>query len=306
MTDDHNPIELSWELREPKSKPVVRFSIECVGLLAGTSEDPENERISITFKPSDPQADVWFNHFDSFFGLRTIESPDPDHQSKIFWAFDLGEDDITSKAYFFPGRRIVAATSTNLEAITEAITTAPGYGSQQLHGLSLFIEFQQKQQAFRSTEIEMLAIDLLEPRESRLKIYFRDRRTSFAALRQTMTLDGQIMSIQLESGLAQLKKLWCLLFCQSADVSDDTELPPNEHRTAGLLYNIEFRPGRILPTVKVYLPVRHYSLSDQQILMALEKFQNCNAGAEISVQDPTPNLSNTISSPYYRAISQSL
>ncbi|KAI1012040.1 hypothetical protein LB503_004411 [Fusarium chuoi] len=55
-------------------------------------------------------------------------------------------------------------------------------------------------------------------------------------------------------------------------VSEDVALPHKNHRTSGILYNVEFRTNSTTPKVKIYIPVRHYAKSDAQILEALGRF----------------------------------
>lgn len=116
----------------------------------------------------------------------------------------------------------------------------------------------------------MLAIDLIDPLESRLKIYFRSRETSFNSVLKIMTLRGRILNPKLDEGIRDLKMLWNTVF----EVDDPPDQPLNEvgHRTAGILYNVEFNLGNSNPVAKIYLPVRHYSHSDEAIILGLNKY----------------------------------
>lgn len=71
-------------------------------------------------------------------------------------------------------------------------------------------------------DIEMLAVDLLRPQNSRVKIYFRSRKTSFASIKQAMTLNGRLNDNAALKGLQELGILWDTLF----GVNSDEELPP--------------------------------------------------------------------------------
>lgn len=42
MSDDHTPIEFSWQWRATGNFPTIRFSIEAINQSAGTSADPFN------------------------------------------------------------------------------------------------------------------------------------------------------------------------------------------------------------------------------------------------------------------------
>ncbi|KAI1396631.1 aromatic prenyltransferase [Hypoxylon fuscum] len=279
MTDDHTPIELSWDWRGPtdNDKPIIRFSVEPVGLTAGTPADPMNTSGPESFKhmliQDFPKLDMsWFNHFDSFFNQHTAEAnPEESHQSRIFWGFDLCEAQITTKAYFFPGRLAGKMGTTNLGVIAKSLARTPHCTPDKLQAFHKLASFSDSHGIADALEFDMLAIDMVDPRKSRLKLYFRNRRTTFSSVRSVITLKGQRSGAHLEKGLSNLKQLWISLFDLS-DASEDVELPCNEHRTAGILYNAEFRLGSSYPDVKIYIPARHYSSSDQHVLDKIGDF----------------------------------
>lgn len=282
MTDDNTPIELSWDWHTGVERPTVRFSIEPVGLDAGGPSDPRNERAAAEFKRAVPQAlpatDMrWFDHFEAFFSEGMDRNVVEGHPSKVFWAFDLGEKDITSKAYFFPGYRARATGATNLQVIAEAIAAAPSCTPEKLGAFDAFASYvhEHEQAGHAPLELDMLAIDMMDPSQSRLKIYFRNRQTTFQSVRETMTLGGRVTGADMDQGLAHLKSLWAALFDQEGD-DDNAPLGRADHRTAGILYNVEFRLGgsqqQQAPKAKIYIPVRHYARSDAHVVAAVGKF----------------------------------
>ncbi|PVH92174.1 aromatic prenyltransferase [Periconia macrospinosa] len=262
MTDDYNPIELSWDWNTGHKPPTIRFSIEPVGEQAGTTYDPYNEHaagefLGVLLKAFPATNTQWFSHFESCFNPGTNHHSALGHQTKVFWAFDLDEKDITSKAYLFPGYTAIATGKTNLEVISEAIETAPSCTSEVLAGFRVFQEYA-KENVNAFLEMDMLAIDLVKPSQSRIKIYFRSRETCFGSVRKAMTLGGRLTNGDIEVGLRNLRRLWGSLFDQSG-VPDGSPLPDVKHNTAGILYYVEFRLRDEVPKVKVYLPVRHYA-----------------------------------------------
>ncbi|KAI2466800.1 tryptophan dimethylallyltransferase-domain-containing protein [Annulohypoxylon bovei var. microspora] len=280
MTDDNNPIELSWDWHMGIERPTVRFSIEPTGLGAGTPDDPRNERAAAGFKQSILQAlpDIdmsWFDHFEVFFRDETEPDPAEGQSSRVFWAFDLGEKDITSKAYFFPGYRARATNRSNLQVIAEAVASAPSCTPKRLSAFNIFAEFvnEHERAGQPPLELDMLAIDMVDCSSSRLKIYFRSRRTDFRSACETMSLGGRIAGLDMDEGLAQLRYLWDSLFDQGGEPLD-TPLGPTSHRTAGILYNVEFRLDDKLPKAKIYIPVRHYARTDAQVIRSVSKFMN--------------------------------
>ncbi|KAL3466455.1 aromatic prenyltransferase [Aspergillus heterothallicus] len=278
MTDDHHPIELSWDWHTGHKPPTVRFSIEPVGTYAGTRLDKHNSLADGAFRRALlrdlPDTNMeWFHYFDheltpqgSAVGL--MEG----HPSKIFYAFDLDVESITTKAYFFPGFKARETERTNLEVISDVIARAPRYNLSQIDALRIFEEFADDMDT-PPLEMDMLAIDMDPPEASRLKIYFRNRATSFASVRQMMTLGNRVTHTGMELGLRNLRQLWDAMLAQEG-APDDQPLSTsaketNTHRTAGLLYNVEFRAGGTEPKVKIYIPVRHYAPSDTQVMSAV-------------------------------------
>jgi DMATS type aromatic prenyltransferase len=113
----------------------------------------------------------------------------------------------------------------------------------------------------------MLAIDLVAVDQARFKIYFRSPSTTLRSVLDTMTLHGRLYRGKVPDGLKELRNLWYDLF----GLRDEEPLATMEHRTAGILYYADFCLGDVFPSVKVYLPVRHYASDDRKVLGALRK-----------------------------------
>ncbi|KAI1737886.1 tryptophan dimethylallyltransferase-domain-containing protein [Xylaria scruposa] len=257
MTDGGIPLELSWDWGTNDSQPTIRYSVEPIGLQAGTRLDPRNLLAGPVFQDGLNRAlpDMRlesFHYFKDFFDALQ------DHDSSIFYAFDLTEADTTAKVYFFPKYRAASTGKSNLEVILEAINGAPYCTAGNLPALSVFSDFS-NDTASKELEYEMLAIDLIDPLQSRLKVYFRSRETSFGSLNKNM-----------QRGLKDLRCLWNAIF--GVNEPSDNPLKANNHRTAGMLYNVEFRIGDQYPVAKVYLPVRHYSASDDSVINGLDEY----------------------------------
>lgn len=283
MTDDHTPIELSWDFHTGIDQPTVRYSIEPIGLDVGTVANRRNDRAAADFKQglvkAFPDTDTtWLDHFEACFGVCWTDGVSEGHRSTMFWAFDLTEQAITNKAYFFPGAVAYARNRTKLAVIEDAITSAPGYSSGKLISFDVFTDYVGQHSDIRR-EVDMLALDVVPVDKSRLKIYFRDRRTDFRAVQETMSLGGRIKDPNFEMGIQRLRRLWDALL-STRNISDNVPLPHKDHRTAGILYNVEFRVHTKVPTVKVYIPVRHYAKNDQQIIRALAGFLTEEVGKQ--------------------------
>ncbi|KAI1800449.1 aromatic prenyltransferase [Daldinia bambusicola] len=279
MTDDHNPIELSWDWRTGGKSPKIRFSIEPVGVHAGTHLDPNNQyaapKLLETMQHLLPGTNLeWLAHFRQKLRVKDVGESVEGHQSKEFYAYDLGEEGIISKAYFFPGFKATATGRSNLDVISDTIETAPGCSPEKLQALEIFRDYACDPSTPR-LEMDMLAIDLVDPAESRFKIYFRIRDTSFSSVRKAMTLGNRIRTPGMKRGLEDLRSLYRALLSGGMDGDDgDVQLPTKDHRTAGILYNVEFKYGSKSPKVKAYLPVRHYARSEEAIMSAVDEYLN--------------------------------
>lgn len=109
MTDDGTPIEMSWDWGTKDGPPVIRYSIESIGLDAGTALDPNKLRAGPVFQErlthALPQINLeWFHHFEEFLGVSNCGDASllDGHKSYIFYAFDLSSTGTTAKVYFFP------------------------------------------------------------------------------------------------------------------------------------------------------------------------------------------------------------
>lgn len=277
VTDDGTPVELSWDWGTRETLPTIRYAIEPIGIHAGTSLDPQNLAVGPAFQDqlvrSLPEMELeLIQHFISFFNGHMnpetgTKGDEADHQSSIFYGFDLTAE-ITAKVYFFPKIRATAFGQSNLEVIMQAIHTIPGVSNEDLKACAVFHDFA-SDPANKGLEYEMLATDLISLRKSRFKIYIRCRDTSFNSVINIMTLGGRLRSSKLYSGLVDIHQLWKVVFGARPL---DQPLDHNAHRTAGMIYNVEFRLGDTVPVTKIYLPVRHYCSSDAAVIQGLNDY----------------------------------
>ena len=261
MTDDGGPVELGWDWGTmPDSKPHIRFAFEPMDSATRSGSDFDIQSI--------PGVDIeWFQHFSQIFVINAPTSPDPsDHTSQVFYGFDKRKDSIMTKAYFFPEIKARMSGQSTWEVLLKAINSAAHYSASNTKALDILSNF--LNQEVSALRIEMLAIDLLKPEASRIKIYFRSQATDFTSVVRIMSLNGLLNTPNFHTGINQLRDLWTELF----DLENGESLPHVEHRTAGILYYANFRLGDKVPGVKIYIPVRHYARSDRKVLDVLGKF----------------------------------
>ena len=281
MTDNFTPLEFSWSWGYGNEPTVVRFSVEPIGILVGTSADLINEhtadRLVRQFDSVLPDHNLeWYDHFSRELVIGSqdiVGSGKIQERSQKFIAFDFEEEVLTLKAYFVPALKAATSSQTRLELIARAIVALVLRHQATIHGsCSALFDFLQTNEQSLRLEAEILGIDCVAAERSRLKIYVRSQLTSFDSVRRMMTLDGRINSSGLDKGMDELQELWRLLLWNKRHFEPSWNLPSNNHRTAGILYYFEIRPQNAHPTPKVYIPVRHYAPSDSHISSQLIEF----------------------------------
>jgi DMATS type aromatic prenyltransferase len=296
MTDDTTPLEFSCSWISTQKKPIVRFSMEPTGKLAGSSDDLFNLQIlsqSIeVLRPWLSQLDLqWFDRLSNELVVRPEHIKERanalvDHSSQIFFAFDLREQGLALKAYFLP---VLKSAETNLSRwalIRRAVTNLAGSPSMN-NSITTFAKYMETRSKRLQLEAEIVGIDCVSPSASRIKIYVRSRMTAFEDVEDILTLGGSLSFFKTERSSVLLEKLWQDLFNPRSKLPQSS-LEKTEHRTGGMLYYFEFHNGSDQPVPKVYLPVRHYAQNDLQIAKGLEEYlkstiSNFRSGSYVSL-----------------------
>lgn len=280
MTDHFSPIELSWEWSLRSTRPTIRFSWEPIGPHAGTLADPLNqyaaESLARRYQLLLPSCDLTlFDYFSARLLSYNNSADEHDHQSRSFVALDPGEEDHPMlKAYFLPTFKAAEMRLNTWNLIRTSILDLSNSNCLSDHsfGLTALTRFLDSSPNGAKLKAEMLAIDCVEPVKSRLKLYMRTPKTSFLSVRDIMTLGGLLDDASLTICFRELYRLWKLVFSLGSDYMENQELQSKNHRTAGILYYFDIKQGKALPSVKIYLPVRHYGRDDLTIADGLKKY----------------------------------
>jgi len=116
----------------------------------------------------------------------------------------------------------------------------------------------------------MVAVDCVSTSTSRIKVYVRSAKTSFASIEAVMSLFED--SLKIVNGMRELRRLWSLIFSLGDDFCTAEELPQKLHATSGMLYYFEVNPKSRKINTKVYLPVKHYGRNDEAVALGLAQF----------------------------------
>ncbi|KAL4876692.1 aromatic prenyltransferase [Aspergillus karnatakaensis] len=100
---------------------------------------------------------------------------------------------------------------------------------------------------------------------------------SLAVAKNMFTLGGRLVNEDTPKALDALEDLWRLSLGISGDVLEGEEVPPRDeksegHRTGGVIFNYEIKPGSVVPKAQMYIPVRHYAQNDMAIAEGVAAF----------------------------------
>ncbi|KAI1296450.1 dimethylallyl tryptophan synthase GliD1 [Xylaria venustula] len=282
-----SPIEYSWKWNTPGGEPEVRYTIEAIDDFSGTSLDPLNQRSSRELlhriDKVVPSSNLSMaNHF-----FATLYDHDTSkyvqeaqtgthHSTTVMIAAEFvreKNEEYMFKTYFIP--RLLGQTDGQLPLMKwedSFATLQPVSGAR-----SRVCDFLTENNVGKSLSPFMLAVDNISPESSRLKWYFQTLSTSFASVREVMTLGGRI-TVQ-DSQLQDLRDLIAATLELPANYSDDDEVPAlttydplakenfSEFPSllSAYLYYFDIPSGADLPAIKIYIPVRRYGRNDLSI-----------------------------------------
>ncbi len=287
MTDDHSPVEFSWNWGDSAKPPKIRCTVEVIPSEID-SIDPFNQaeamKLARRLRGTLPNSD-WqlFDYFAVAFQPRVNDTSEAiarteskNYRSSMFLGFEFGKSEITAKAYFAP----VVETSDSQWHATFRSVKALEHGHIQFPALLELDDFLAHSTEGNLLTIEGLAIDCVPLSKSRLKIYGRSPLTSFDSVRRYMTMGGKLSHSQ--NVWRQLRDLWCLLLGLDEAFPTTEEMPFNGHLTAGMMYNYDVQAGNAFPEPKLYINTKHYGQNDLDIAQGLTAFMEKHGRADFT------------------------
>ncbi|KAI0449666.1 dimethylallyl tryptophan synthase GliD1 [Xylaria acuta] len=282
-----SPIEYSWKWNKAGGEPEVRYTIEAIDHFSGTALDPLNQHSSRELLHRLDEVASYSNlslanhFFATLYDHDTSKYVDEaqsgtHHSTTIMIAAELvreGREGYMFKTYFIP--RLLGQADGQLPLSKWEDSFA------KLHPVSVartrLHEFLADSHAGKSLKPFMVAVDNISPESSRLKWYFQTLSTSFASVREVMTLGGRITIS--ESQLQDLRDLIATTLNLPANYPDDAEIPSSPtydplakdnfaefpELLSAYLYYFDIPPDANLPAIKFYIPVRRYGKNDLSI-----------------------------------------
>ncbi|KAI0199299.1 dimethylallyl tryptophan synthase GliD1 [Astrocystis sublimbata] len=293
-----SPIEYSWKWNTPTKGPDVRYTMEPINQFTGTAMDPLNQAPSkeMLHRISQivPTVDLtWVNHFlatlfDHDVSKYVKEAEEGAHfSSTILHAAEFLPRGLSLKTYFLPRKLGQTEGQISLAQWEESLAKLdPNNPARE--ALNKFLEENPEGKLLSPF---MLAVDDVVPAKSRLKFYFQTPHTSFASVREIMTLGGRI-SVP-ENAMQDFRSLIAAITGIGDDFPENEEVPcAAEYNPAakdnfvelpillsGYLYYVDIAPGAAFPDVKLYSPVRRYGRDDWSLAQATVDWMNSHGRA---------------------------
>ena len=199
-----------------------------------------------------------------------------------FLAFDLDDGKIEPKAYFFPHIRAWNMGITQGALVINTVRGLNGPTINMNAGLDNLETYLTSGGPVTHRNVEMLAIDCIDPLKARAKIYVNSYNNTFNKIKDIYTMGGRLQDPAILDSLAPLAELWRLMYDMPDEGWEDIELPNVMHHRSCFVFGFEFKTGDVWPTTKIYFPMWHYAKNDRQITDALSAFYAKQGWNEIS------------------------
>lgn len=282
LTRYGTPFELSLNC----SHRLVRYTFEPINAATGTAIDPFNthaiwdgvQALMPLQHGIDLQcmkhykAHLTLNEQESVFLLdNNLAGSHIRTQNKL--ALDLGPDGFVVKVYIYPALKSVATGRSIEDLVFDSIHTL----CEQIPSLSAPVatleEYVQSRGHDGSASVRLLSCDLINPAESRTKVYLLERMVSLDAMENLWTLGGLRQDPSTLAGLGLIRELWDLLQLPTGLLSYpegylDLGARPDEQLP--LMANYTLRPDDPMPEPQVYFTT--FGMNDARVANGLVTF----------------------------------
>lgn len=283
LTHDGSRLEFSLNWKEKKPTQTIRFSMEPVSDLAGSPQDPLNQRAADDFltklAASIPGSDL--TRFHAFRAATRVPDESADEvRSKNFpgaplasaWlAFDLERNSsIVAKAYYLPNLKSALTGIPSRTIVFDAIRGCNGPSGSYDSGLTLLNDYLDSFAAESAPQVALLSNDCVpDSPSSRLKVYTFGSANTLAHAKDMISLGGRLSGTASEESVRAADSLWHHLF--GLDATD----PSSEERVvlpemARFICVYEIRPTQNPDDaadieVKLHMPGWHMGRTDTEL-----------------------------------------
>ncbi|KAI0143696.1 aromatic prenyltransferase [Xylariaceae sp. FL1272] len=283
-----SPFEFSVNLSDA-GEPFVRFVFDPVGGDIGDVEGPLPKETLDAMLPGLVQATTktdlrWFHQIHSWLALEREEiaavraewSMFP-RVPQIFMAMDLHGGERSMKAYMFPTSKSTATGISTHDITFNNLRRLEPYGDQLEPALRAIEEY--IPQSLEPLVIDCLALDCVDPKTARVKIYTQAKLNTFRSVEHVLTYGGKVRDETTLKGVEAIRKIWPLILNEPRMEGDDDFQAPvvdPDNRYKTLSYSWECRPGQALPDLKIYIHLWLHARDNQTMLGNWEKIFKVN------------------------------
>ncbi|KAI1322261.1 aromatic prenyltransferase [Xylariaceae sp. FL0255] len=196
---------------------------------------------------------------------------------QVFFAIDHHAGDRAIKAYMFPTSKATATNQSTVKIVTDNLTHLEPYGKDLAAPLKEIEEYLGK--SLEPLLIDCLAIDCIDPKEARVKVYTQAKLNSFRSLEHVLTYGGKHCDETTLKGLEAIRKIWPLILNEPRMAGDDDFQAPvvdPESRYKTLSYSWEVRAGQAMPELKIYIHLWLHAKDNHTMLGSWEKIFETN------------------------------
>jgi DMATS type aromatic prenyltransferase len=277
-----SPLEFSINLTD-KAEPFVRFVFDPVGGEIGDGSDPPPSEALFAHMPGLVEAvgaDMrWFNQIKEWLFLKKEEVAAVREQwaafgrvPQMFFALDLHGGERSMKAYMFPTSKSHATKSDSVDLVFDNVRRLEPYGESFGPALDAMKDYFGR--SLEPLELDCLALDCVDPKDARIKIYAQAKLNPFSTVEHVATFGGKRTDETTLEGLRRLRKVWHLLLNEPRMKDDENFAaqpvdPNNRYKT--LSYSWELRQGQELPDLKIYI---HLWLHARDNEITLQNWEN--------------------------------
>ena len=189
-------------------------------------------------------------------------------KTQILLALDLTKTGITVKEYFYPALKAAVTDQRVADLCFSAVRKVDKQGLFEAQ--CKVIKSHMERQSV--TDLYFLSCDLLDPLETRFKLYLMELDMRLAKVEEHWTLGGTLADEETMLGLQMLRELW-IEFGIVEGLRNEPERPslPGDPATiVPFIMNYEMNPNEQMPKPKFYFPL--VGISELKIANVLTAF----------------------------------
>ncbi|EAW08391.1 putative dimethylallyl tryptophan synthase [Aspergillus clavatus NRRL 1] len=275
---------LPYELSLNCSRSVVRFAFEPIGPLSGTEQDPFNAHVIWEcldmLARLDPSIDLqWFTQFKEdlvlgddearFVRERGLDRGQVCTQNKL--GLDLDGSRFEVKMYMYPYLKSVATGVPIDQLMFDSVRKVDR--GQKLAGPLSILEEYIKSHRNKTLSTRLISCDLVDPSQSRIKIYVAEESVDWEHLEDIWTLGHRRRNPVAMRGLEQLRELWDLINIPEGPShfrDGYLNLGSEVDERLPLLANFTLSPKERYPAPQIYFHT--FGMSDAAVADAVATF----------------------------------